>query len=117
MACVGLYLLSALTGFPDTSSVCLAAAPVLHGQAFRVLTAALSHAGLLHLGMNMLAFLPLGEGVPANCGVRAAAVPGRRAGVGSCPPAAHLPALPGCLQRCACTLADCLARALKQLHT
>lgn len=61
-ACVALYLATAVTGFPDTSSVCLAAAPVLHGQAFRIVTAALSHAGLLHLGMNMLAFLPLGEG-------------------------------------------------------
>lgn len=75
VACVAFYLLTAITGFPDTSTVCLAARPVLHGQAFRVFTAALSHAGLLHLGMNMLAFLPLGEGRPAHASVGVAARP------------------------------------------
>ncbi|KAL4450677.1 hypothetical protein ABPG77_001033 [Micractinium sp. CCAP 211/92] len=68
VACVAFYLLTAITGFPGTSTVCLAARPVLHGQAFRVFTAALSHAGLLHVGMNMLAFLPLGASLERHFG-------------------------------------------------
>ncbi|KAL4433702.1 hypothetical protein ABPG75_000143 [Micractinium tetrahymenae] len=67
-ACLALYLVPAITGFPDTSSICLAAAPVFHGQVYRFLIAALSHAGLLHLGMNMLAFLPLGASLERHYG-------------------------------------------------
>lgn len=60
LACCATYLVSVLLGL-DFSAVCLAPTPVLHGQVYRVLTSAISHGGLLHLVLNMMAFLPLGE--------------------------------------------------------
>lgn len=58
---MGVYLVSSLAGVPF-SAVCLAPQPVFHGQVYRLLTSALSHAGLLHLGMNMAALLVRGMG-------------------------------------------------------
>ena len=66
-ACVGVYTASVLGRIPF-GAVCLSPWPVLHGQVYRLLSSALSHAGPLHLLLNMLALLPTATGLERSMG-------------------------------------------------
>ena len=61
LACTGVYVASALAGWDNYNAVCLAAEPVINRcQLYRVFTAPMLHLGLLHIGFNMMALLPMG---------------------------------------------------------
>eukprot|EP00887_Chlorella_sp_A99_P005875 scaffold1.g5875.t1 len=60
LATSAIYALSLLVGFDDLGAVCLNPVPVFYRlQLYRLATSAIFHAGILHLAMNMLAFVPI----------------------------------------------------------
>lgn len=67
--CVGIWAASLLTGLDNLAAVCLSPADVVSRlQLYRIVTAALFHAGLLHVALNMMAFLPLGASLERTMG-------------------------------------------------
>eukprot|EP00798_Chlamydomonas_sp_ICE-L_P010175 gene10175-8080_t len=58
----GIHLMSFLLGFHQYQSVCIMATAVVeHLQVWRLLTAVLVHGSLMHLGFNMLIFVPISQ--------------------------------------------------------
>ncbi|EIE25750.1 rhomboid-domain-containing protein, partial [Coccomyxa subellipsoidea C-169] len=67
--CVGVYIFGLLTGFDDHAAVCLNPHILVERfQVFRLFTSAFFHAGLLHIGFNMLAFVPVAMSLERQLG-------------------------------------------------
>ncbi|GBG78251.1 hypothetical protein CBR_g26284 [Chara braunii] len=63
--CVGVYLFDVLVGFDAFDRVCMEPGLMFSApwELYRGLTSVLFHAGLLHISLNMMTFVPLGSGL------------------------------------------------------
>lgn len=59
---IGIFILQMLIPM-DMGMFAIAAAPILQGQVYRIVTAALMHLGLMHILMNMMSFFYMGIGL------------------------------------------------------
>ncbi|PSC68502.1 rhomboid [Micractinium conductrix] len=66
--CTATYAVTALLGSGAVGALCMAPAPLLRGELYRVLTSALTHASLLHLVLNMAAFVQMGASLERALG-------------------------------------------------
>ncbi|BDA43959.1 probable rhomboid-related protein 4 at N-terminal half [Coccomyxa sp. Obi] len=67
--CVGVYIINLLTGYDDHAAVCLNPYTLVQRlQLYRLFTSAIFHAGLLHIGFNMLAFVPIATSLERQLG-------------------------------------------------
>eukprot|EP00884_Botryococcus_braunii_P019360 jgi/Botrbrau1/6107/Bobra.331_2s0004.2 len=67
--CGGIYLVGLIVGYDEFDAICLNAPAVAqYLQLYRLFTSAVFHVGLLHVAMNMMAFVPIGSSLERHYG-------------------------------------------------
>lgn len=74
ISCLGIYAVQLIAGYELANEVCLGLNAVTHNlQVYRIVASAFVHGGLLHVALNMLAFVPIGTSLERMQGTLALA--------------------------------------------